>query len=88
MSNAIIGIALPANVVEGVRRMLEELSRAPNELSIAYKLGELHGLIDALGRLQRLSRENCERLCQHAGDLAHKREQLLIEQGEAHGDHQ
>lgn len=77
MSNAIIGIALPANVVDMVRWMLEDLSRAPNELAVAYRLGELTGAIRALERLQRLSRANCDRLCRHVSDLAHEREKVL-----------
>lgn len=79
MSNAIIGIALPASVVGMIRWMLEDLSRAPNELSVAYKLGELNGSIQTLERLQRLSRANAGQLCQHASEVARKREQALQE---------
>lgn len=87
MSNAIIGIALPASMVEGVRWMLGDLSRASNELAVAYKVGELHGSIRALGRLQRLSRANCNRLCDHVSELAYKREIALKEQGVPLGDY-
>jgi hypothetical protein len=79
MSNAIIGIALPANVVDVVRWMLEDLSRAPSELAVAYKLGELQGAVMTLERLQRLSRANAGRLCQHANGVARQREVALQE---------
>ncbi|UEB98756.1 hypothetical protein LIS66_27385 (plasmid) [Pseudomonas sp. HN2] len=79
MSNAIIGIALPASVVDVVRWMLEDLSRAPSELAVAYKLGELQGAVMTLERLQRLSRANAGRLCQHANGVAKQREVALQE---------
>lgn len=79
MSNAIIGIALPANVVDVVRWMLEDLGRAPNELSVAYKLGELQGVIVTLERLQRLSRANSGLLSAHASRVARQREVALQE---------
>jgi len=77
MSNAIIGIALPASVVDMVRWLLDDLGRASSELEVAYKLGELTGSIRALERLQRLSRANAARLCTHASELAFKREKVL-----------
>ena len=79
MSNAIIGIALPANVVEVVRLMLEDLSRAPNEQAVAYRLGELDGSFRTLERLQRLTYANAGRLYAHASAIAHERERVLRE---------
>lgn len=77
MSNTINGIALPASMVEGMRRMLEDLSRAPNKLAVAFKLGELCGVFQTLERLQRLSLANGGLLWAHASEVAYKREQEL-----------
>jgi hypothetical protein len=79
MSNAIIGIALPANVVDMVRWMLADLINAPDSLSVAVKLGEVYGSLMTLERLQRLNHANAGRIYQHAADLAREREKVLME---------
>ena len=77
MSNAIVGVALPANVVPMFRQMLVAVASAGTAEDVDRLICQVVGVLRVLECLQRINRRAGDKLYMHVHGLAEARTKEL-----------